>query len=177
RKMLTRPASASPPGRRSTTSPHARRHAMVAPTDVEQLRSAVRGRVVRAQDPGYDTARRVWNGMVDLHPALVVRGANADDVAAVLAFARSRRILLAVRGGGHSVAGNGTVADGVVIDLGALHRVEVSEADDATVRVGGGATLADVDRATSPLGLAVPIGVVSLDGGRRFHPRWRAGLA
>ncbi|WP_299280182.1 FAD-binding oxidoreductase [uncultured Georgenia sp.] len=137
---------------------------MVAPTDVEQLRSAVRGRVVRAQDPGYDTARRVWNGMVDLHPALVVRVADADDVAAVLAFARSRRIPLAVRGGGHSVAGNGTVADGVVIDLGALHRVEVSEADDATVRVGGGATLADVDRATSPLGLAVPIGVVSQTG-------------
>lgn len=137
---------------------------MVARDDVDRLRSSVRGQVLSPQDPGFDQARRVWNGMVDLTPALVVRVADADDVATVLALVRSRGLPLAVRGGGHSVAGNGTVADGVVIDLGALRSVEVSEADDATVRVGGGATLAEVDAVTAPLGLAVPLGVVSQTG-------------
>ena len=90
---------------------------------VEELRSAVAGAVVCPQDPGYDEARRVWNGMVDRHPAVVVTVTGTDDVVAALAFARRHALPVAVRGGGHSVAGNGTVDEGVVIDLGGLRGV------------------------------------------------------
>ncbi len=133
------------------------------PLDVTELRSTVRGPLTTPDDPAYGDARRVWNGMIDTRPAVVVRAAGPDDVAAALAFARAQDRPLAVRGGGHSVAGNGTVDDGVVIDLGELATVEVLP-DGASVRVGGGATLADVDRATLPHRLAVPLGVVSQTG-------------
>lgn len=129
----------------------------------DELRDTVRGHVVTSGDTAYEQARAVWNGMVETEPRAVVRVADADDVAAVLAFARSHGLEVAVRGGGHSVAGNGTVDGGVVIDLGDLTTVDVA-ADEATVRVGGGATLADVDRATTAHGLVVPIGVVSQTG-------------
>src|SRR5690606_38357713 len=135
----------------------------VTAPDIAGLRDALRGTVVTPEDSDFDAARRVWNGMVDHRPALVVRVADADDVATALSFARSRGLPLAVRGGGHSVAGNGTVPDGVVVDLGALRSVEVLDGG-AAVRVGGGATLADVDAATVPHGVAVPIGVVSQTG-------------
>jgi len=135
----------------------------ISAQDVETLRKRVGGNVFARGDPGYDEHRPIWNAMVDVFPALLVRVASARDVAAILEFAYSRALPLAVRGGGHNVAGNGTVPDGVVIDLSPLNSVEVL-ADQATVRVGRGATLADVDRATSAFGLAVPLGVVSRTG-------------
>ncbi len=128
-----------------------------------QLRSRIAGPVLGADDEGYDEARRVWNGIIDRSPLAVVRVADEDDVAAAVAYAREHGLPLAVRGGGHGVAGYGTVDGGVVIDLRALNQVEV-RAQDATVRVGGGARLADVDRATTPHGLVVPLGVVSQTG-------------
>ncbi|WP_324652766.1 FAD-binding oxidoreductase [Georgenia sp. H159] len=134
---------------------------VVTQTEADELRDSVRGTVVTPEDATYGQARAVWNGMVRAEPRVVVRVADADDVATALAFARAHGLGVAVRGGGHSVAGNGTVDGGVVIDLGDLTTVTV---DGATVRVGGGATLADVDRATTPHGLAVPIGVVSQTG-------------
>lgn len=138
-----------------------------APTSATQLADALRervtGRVTTADDADYDAARRVWNGMVDRRPGAVVRVRDAADVATALAVARAHGAPVAVRGGGHSVAGNGTVADGVVVDLRDLAAVEV-DVDARTVRVGGGATLGDVDRATVPHGLAVPVGVVSTTG-------------
>lgn len=131
--------------------------------EIDELRGRVAGTVLTPDEAGFDDARKVWNGMVERSPAVVVRVAGPDDVAAALAFARARGLPVAVRGGGHSVAGNGTVDDGVVVDLGALRSVEVLDGG-AAVRVGGGATLADVDAATVPHGVAVPIGVVSQTG-------------
>ena len=130
---------------------------------VEGLRAGLSGTVVLPGDEEYDDARRVWNSMVDVLPAMVVRVGNAGDIAPVLAFAQQWNLPLAVRGGGHNVAGNGTVADGVVVDLGSLRDVGV-DAEAGTVTVQAGATLGDVDAATAPYGLAVPLGVVSGTG-------------
>src|SRR5262245_594871 len=101
--------------------------------------------------------------MIDRYPLMIVEAATADDVAPAIAFARKAGLPLAVRGGGHNVAGNGTVDDGVVLDLGRLSTVEV-DPGARLVRVGAGATLGDVDRATEPHSLAVPLGVVSGTG-------------
>ncbi|WNB86520.1 FAD-binding oxidoreductase [Cellulomonas sp. ATA003] len=127
------------------------------------LRARVRGRVVGAADDGFDLARAVWNGMIDHRPGVVVRAAHPDDVAPTIAFARAHGLDLAIRGGGHNVAGNGSVDGGVVLDLGELTAVEV-DAERCTVRVAAGATLAHVDAATARHDLAVPIGVVSGTG-------------
>ena len=132
-------------------------------TTVDDLRSAVTGTVVAADDDGYEDARHVWNGMIEKKPLAVVRVTDEDDVAAAIDYARDRDLPLAVRGGGHGVAGYGTVDRGIVIDLGGLNRVEV-QPERRTVRVAGGAVLADVDRATVPHGLAVPLGVISRTG-------------
>jgi FAD/FMN-containing dehydrogenase len=134
-----------------------------ADTAVNDLRSQVTGTVLAADDDGFEDARHVWNGMIDRNPLAVVRVANDDDVAAVIAHARAHDLPLAVRGGGHGVAGYGTVEGGVVIDLAQLNRVEV-DTERRTVRAGGGAVLADVDAATVPHGLVVPLGVVSRTG-------------
>lgn len=134
------------------------------PTDaVEELRGAVGGTVVLPDDEGYEAARSVWNGMIDVRPALIVRAGDPGDIAPVLEFSQLWGLPLAVRGGGHNVAGNGTVADGVVLDLGGLHEVAV-DPGAGTVTVQAGATLADVDLATAPYNLAVPLGVVSGTG-------------
>ena len=127
------------------------------------LRGRVSGTVVAADDSGYDEARTIWNGMIDRRPWAVVRAAGAGDVAPTIEFARKYGLDLAVRGGGHNVAGNGTVEDGLVLDLAGLHAVLV-DPSAATVRVEAGATLAHIDAATEPHGLVVPIGVVSSTG-------------
>jgi FAD/FMN-containing dehydrogenase len=131
---------------------------------MDDLRTRVSGTVTGQGDAGYDEARAVWNAMMDRRrPWAVVRAAGAGDVAPTIGFARDHGLDLAVRGGGHNVAGNGTVDDGLVLDLADLHAVSVDPAA-ATVRVEGGATLAHVDAATEPHGLAVPMGVVSGTG-------------
>lgn len=101
--------------------------------------------------------------MVDSHPSVVVRAASVGDIAATVSLARATASELAVRGGGHNVAGKGTSDGGIVLDLGDLTEVVV-DVDARTVRVQGGATLADVDAATARHGLAVPMGVVSATG-------------
>lgn len=127
------------------------------------LAERISGTITMPSDPGYEADRHVWNGMIDVLPAAIVRAGGAEDVAPVLAFARDTGLPLAVRGGGHNVAGNGTVDGGIVLDLSRLRTVEVDPVA-GTVTVGGGATLADVDAATAPFGLAVPLGVVSGTG-------------
>jgi FAD/FMN-containing dehydrogenase len=92
---------------------------------VSRLRAAVQGQVVSPGDVGYDEARRVWNGMIDKHPGLIVRAAGVDDVAPTIALARETGLALAIRGGGHNVAGNGTVDDGILLDMGHLDAIEV----------------------------------------------------
>lgn len=127
------------------------------------LEGSVAGDVVRPGSAAYDEARRVWNWMIDARPLAVVRAAGVADVAPVIRAARDLGIPLAVRGGGHNVAGNGTVTDGLVLDLSGLTDVIVDPAT-GTATVGPGATLADLDRATQQHGLAVPCGVVSGTG-------------
>jgi FAD/FMN-containing dehydrogenase len=128
-----------------------------------RLRDEVEGTVLEPEADGYDDARRVWNGMIDRRPAAVVRAAGVGDIAPTIRRARDLGLPLAIRGGGHNVAGNGTVDGGIVLDLGGLNAVTV-DPDRREVTVAPGATLGHVDRATEPHGLAVPLGVVSATG-------------
>jgi FAD/FMN-containing dehydrogenase len=130
---------------------------------LERLRTEISGVLIQPGDAAYDDARRVWNGMIDRQPTAVVRAASVGDIAATVRAARELGAPLALRGGGHNVAGNGSIDDALVLDLGGLTAVEVDPVA-RTVTIGPGATLADVDRATTPHDLAVPIGVVSGTG-------------
>jgi len=155
----------------------------MAPQDLAAaLSERLTGEVVTPEHPEYDAARRVWNGMIDKRPAAIVRCADIDDVAETVRAACESDLPLAVRGGGHNVAGTAVVDDGIVVDLSALRAVRVA-ADRRTVSVQGGATWADVDRVTTPLGLAAPGGVVSETGvaglalsGGVSHQRRRDGM-
>jgi FAD/FMN-containing dehydrogenase len=136
----------------------------------ETLSSAARselrglaGEIIGPEDAGYDEARRVHNGMIDRSPGVIVRPASTDDVAAAIAFARAHDVPLAVRGGGHSAPGLGTVDDGVVIDLASLSAVNV-DAARRVVAAGGGATLTQVDAATAEVGMATPLGILGTTG-------------
>ena len=136
----------------------------------ETLSSAARselrglaGEIIGPEDSGYDEARRVHNGMIDRSPGVIVRPASADDVAAAIGFARGHDVPLAIRGGGHSAPGLGTIDDGVVIDLASLSTVTV-DADARTVAAGGGATLTQVDAATAQVGMATPLGILGTTG-------------
>ena len=119
--------------------------------------------IVGPGDPDYDTARAVHNGMIDRHPALIVRCSNADDVARCIAFARAHGAPIAVRGGGHNGGGLGVVDNGLVIDLAGMAEVAVDPSSDS-VRVGGGCTWGEVDRATAAYGRATPSGIISTTG-------------
>jgi FAD/FMN-containing dehydrogenase len=136
----------------------------VTPADAaRQELQGFKGQLIGPRDADYDQARAVYNAMIDKHPALIARCADADDVAAVVRFARDHRLLLAVRGGGHNGGGLGTCDDGVVIDLSSLKSIEV-DPQARTVRVGGGCTWGEVDAATGEHGLATPSGIISTTG-------------
>ncbi len=130
---------------------------------IEELREQVRSPIIAAEDPGYDEARAVHNGMFDKRPKLVVRAEQTADVVAAVNFARDAGLELAVRGGGHSAPGFGTVDDGLVIDLSLLRGVYV-DPRAKTARAGGGATWGDYNYATHAYGLASPGGIVSTTG-------------
>ncbi len=130
---------------------------------LHDLRGRLTGSLIEPGDPLYDEARRIWNGMIDLHPRAIVRAGSVADIDPVLAAARLTGLPLAVRGGGHNIAGHSTVEDGLVLDLGGLRGVRV-DARHRLVTVEPGATLADVDKATVGHGLAVPLGVISGTG-------------
>jgi FAD/FMN-containing dehydrogenase len=130
---------------------------------VEQLRERVGGEVIAPGDEGYEDARRIMNAMIDRRPAAVVRCAQTADVVAAVDFARENQLDLAVRGGGHSVPGFGTVDDGVVVDLTAMQDVAV-DPGRRTARAQGGATWGAFNDATHVHGLATTGGVVSTTG-------------
>jgi FAD/FMN-containing dehydrogenase len=147
-----------------------------------ELAQLVDGDVLTEHHAEYEPARLVWNGMIDKRPAAIVRCAGAEDVAAVVRFAAEHDLPLSVRGGGHNVAGTALVDDGIVVDLSRMRGVRL-DASGRTVHVQGGATWADVDRVTAPLGLAAPGGVVSETGvaglalsGGVSHQRRRDGM-
>ena len=125
--------------------------------------SGFKGTLIGPEDSGYDEARKVYNAMIDRHPALIAKCADSDDVAKVVSFARDQGVLLAVRGGGHNGGGLGTCDDGVVLDLSGLKEIEV-DPEARTARVGGGCLWGEVDAATNEHGLATPSGIISTTG-------------
>jgi len=146
------------------------------------LAERLTGEAIAAGHPEYEAARQIWNGMIDRRPAVIARCVDADDVATAVGFAAEYDLPLAVRGGGHNVAGTALVEHGLVIDLSKMRAAHI-HAGDRTVHVQGGATWADVDRVTAPLGLATPGGVVSETGvaglalsGGVSHQRRRDGM-
>jgi FAD/FMN-containing dehydrogenase len=136
-------------------------------TDDRELAAALagrlRGRVITPGDHDYDSARRVWNGLIDKRPRFIVMCAGVADVVAAVGFAREHDLNVAVRGGGHNVAGTAVVDGGVVIDLSLMRGVRV-DPERRLVWAQGGCTWGDVDRETQAFGLAVPGGVVSETG-------------
>lgn len=134
-----------------------------------QIRSApalagqLQGRLIGPEDPEYDTARSVWNGMIDRHPSMVVECAGADDIVAALYFARDAGLPVTVRGAGHNVAGQAVADDALVIDLGPMNHVEI-DAKARIARVGPGARGADLDLASQAAGLATTGGTDSTTG-------------
>jgi FAD/FMN-containing dehydrogenase len=130
---------------------------------VEELRGAVGGTVTTPDDEGYDELRRVWNGMIDRHPAVIVSCESSDDVVAALRFAREHNLIVSVRGGSHSTPGYSTCDGGVVIDLRPMNKVTV-DPEAKTARCGGGAVWAELDGAAQQHGLAVTGGRVSDTG-------------
>lgn len=127
------------------------------------LQHHVAGAVITPADPEYDQARAVWNGMIDRHPALIVRCASSADVVAALRFAREHALPVAVRGGGHGVAGHAVCDGGLVIDLAAMNDIRV-DPEARTATAGGGVTWGELDAATQAHGLATPGGVFSRTG-------------
>jgi FAD/FMN-containing dehydrogenase len=135
----------------------------VPDAEVEALGAGLAGELLAPGSNGYDSARKVWNGMIDRRPALIARCGRVDDVAAVVSFARRHGALTAVRGGGHGVAGVAVCDGGLVVDLSGLKEIRV-DPGTRTVRAGGGCTLGELDRATQEHGLATPLGVVTQTG-------------
>lgn len=130
---------------------------------IEQFKSGLRGELLSPGDDSYDEARVIWNGMIDKRPALIARCSGAADVIDAVNFARTNNVLLAVRGGGHNVAGNAVCDGGLVIDLSQMKGVEV-DPGKRVARAQGGVTWGDLDRETQAFGLATPGGVVSTTG-------------
>ena len=133
------------------------------PEKVQELRSQLRGELLAAGEAGYEQTRKLYNAMIDRHPAFIARCVDTADVIYSINFARENGLDLAVRGGGHSGPGLGSVDNGFVIDLSAMKGIQVNPANQ-TVRVEAGAVWGDVDHATHPFGLAVPSGVISSTG-------------
>jgi FAD/FMN-containing dehydrogenase len=121
------------------------------------------GELITSAHPGYEKARVVWNAMIDRRPPLIVRCLTADDVARAVRFAASENLPVAVKSGGHNIAGNAVVNEGMVVDCSAMRRIVV-DPEERTARVEPGCLLGELDEATQEYGLAVPAGIVSTTG-------------
>src|SRR5262249_41643915 len=127
------------------------------------LPDGFKGEVIRPGDTSYDEARSVYNGSIDRRPTLIVRPRGAADVIDAVKYARANGLALGVKCGGHSVAGNGTVDGGVLVDLSSLRGVHVDPVA-RTARVNGGVLVGELDRETQLFGLATPSGRVTTTG-------------
>jgi FAD/FMN-containing dehydrogenase len=130
---------------------------------MEALRSGLRGALCLPGDAGYEQARTLWNGMIDRHPSAVARAAGAADVCLAVKVASAHGLLLAVRGGGHNIAGNACCDGGLVIDLTPMKSIRIDPAT-RTARVEPGVILGELDREAQAFGLVTPIGVNSTTG-------------
>lgn len=130
---------------------------------LESFFNQFKGQIIRPDDADYETARRVWNGVIDKYPALIVRPVDTDDVSLAVTLARKSNLLLSVRGGGHNVAGHATNDGGLVIDLSSMKKIEVDPVQ-RIARAQGGVTWGELDAATQVYGLAAPGGVFSKTG-------------
>jgi FAD/FMN-containing dehydrogenase len=137
--------------------------AALSSDDVDELAAVLPGRVHRAGSQGFDEACTIWNAMIERRPALVARCGSAADVSAAVRLAGEHDLLLAVRGGGHNIAGSALCDGGFLIDLSPMRSVQI-DAGSRTARVGPGATLADFDREAQAFGLATPLGINSTTG-------------
>lgn len=135
----------------------------IAESAVQALAKNLHGQLLRPGETAYEEARKVWNGMIDRYPALIARCSDVYDVMAAVSFARAHSLVVAVRGGGHNVAGHATCDGGLVIDLSPMKGIQVN-AEARTVRAEGGVTIGELDAATQVYGLATPMGVVTKTG-------------
>jgi FAD/FMN-containing dehydrogenase len=136
---------------------------MLTDLALERLGNHLHGRLIRAHDSGYDDARKVWNGLIDKRPSLIVQCVDESDVIHAVNFAREHHVLVAVRGGGHSVAGFSTCDDGMVIDLSGMNGIAV-DAVARTARAQSGLTWGEFDKATQLHALATTGGLVTTTG-------------
>ncbi|WP_025918178.1 FAD-binding oxidoreductase [Herminiimonas sp. CN] len=130
---------------------------------IENFRAALRGPLLLPDDPGYDEARSIWNAMIDRRPALIARCSGTSDVMSAVNFAREHDLLLAVRGGGHNIAGNAVCDGGLMLDLSLMQSVWI-DPEARLAYVEAGATLADFDHEAQAFGLATPLGINSTTG-------------
>jgi FAD/FMN-containing dehydrogenase len=151
--------------------------------EVERFGSGLQGELLRSGEADYEEARQLWNGVIDKRPALVARCSVVEDVIGAVNFARENDLLVAVRGGGHNVAGTASAEGGLVIDLSDMKSIEV-DPERRTVRAAAGATIGELDEETQKHGLATPMGVVSETGiagltlnGGMGHLRRKHGLS
>jgi FAD/FMN-containing dehydrogenase len=137
--------------------------AMLSNTDVADLRASLRGNLLLAGDDGYDSARKIWNGAFDRRPALIARCAGAADVVQAANFARAHDLVVAVRGGGHSLSGQSVCDGGLMIDLSRMKGIRV-DPSARIARVEPGVLLGEFDREAQFFGLATTAGTVSVTG-------------
>jgi FAD/FMN-containing dehydrogenase len=130
---------------------------------IDELKGGFEGDILLPGGEAYESARRIWNAMIDKRPAVIARCATTSDVVRAVKFARDNGLVLAVRGGGHNIAGNAMCDDGLVIDLSRMKAASVDPVR-RRVTIEGGATLADLDAATQAHGLATPVGINSTTG-------------
>jgi FAD/FMN-containing dehydrogenase len=146
-------------GARSALETERRDAAALDDAALADLARHFRGELIRPGDPQYDAARAIWNGAIDRHPGLVARCTGAADVRAAVRFARERDLLVAVRGGGHNVAGTAVCDGGLVIDLSPMKGLWVDPAG-RTARAQAGLLWGEFDRETQAFGLAAPGGII-----------------
>lgn len=136
---------------------------MPSPSTIAAFRTRLAGRVLTPEDAGYDSARQVFNAMIDRRPTVIAQCREPEDVAAAVLFAHEQGMPLSVRGGGHSVAGRAVCDGGLMIDLSAMKSVRIDpQARSALAQPG--LTLGELDRASEEHGLATPLGIVSGTG-------------
>ena len=135
----------------------------LSPELITELRGKVRGAVLAPGESGYDAARTIWNAMIDRRPGLIIRAAGAADVVQAVNLARTHGLVIAIKGGGHNIAGNAVGDGGLMLDLSAMKSVRI-DPRARTARVEPGVTLGEFDREAQAFGLATPVGINSTTG-------------